>query len=132
MRRIILELAAKAGVDLTQIEANMRIDNEPYERLCIETIGENQISLAHYFEQNGDLVPDPDIVFLMLGDYWYPISFQDQLTYQESVEQDDDGQIVAILDNMRSMISFTSLWADNIKSQGYLEAVKQVGNDNTD
>jgi len=132
MTRVITELAEAGGLDLTSSnDDSMRIDNEPYERLCVEKIDTNVVSIAHYFEQNGDLVPDPDMVFLMLGDYWYPISFQNQLRYEESVKQDDDGQIVAILGNMRSMISFSSSWADNIQSQGYLEAVKPVEKDDS-
>jgi hypothetical protein len=132
MARVITEYAEVAGMDMNSNDGIMRIDNEPFERLCIEKIDTNVISVSHYFEQNGDLVPDPDMVFFILDSYWYPVSFQNQLTYQESMEYDNDGQIVEILENIRSMISFTDTWADIISSQGYLEAVKPVGEENTE
>jgi len=130
--RVITEYAEVAGLDMKASDGSMRIDNEPFERLCIEKIDTNVISVAHYFEQNGDLVPDPDMVFFILDSYWYPVSFQNQLTYQECMEYDNDGQILAVLENIRSMISFTDTWADIISSQGYLEAVKPIGNEDAE
>ncbi len=39
---------------------HVRFDKHGYQRLVIERHGE-QISVAHYFEQNGDLVADRDV-----------------------------------------------------------------------
>ena len=39
---------------------HVRLDQPGYERLVIERHGD-LISVAHYYEQNGDLVPDPDV-----------------------------------------------------------------------
>jgi hypothetical protein len=44
------------------------IDNAPYMRLVIEDIGRGPrgyqaVSVAHYFEQNGDLCQDSEMVF---------------------------------------------------------------------
>jgi len=132
MRKVITKLAEKANLNLSQFQASMRIENKPYQRLCIEQIDTNLISVAHYFEMNGDLVPDPDMVFLILDSYWYPISFQSQIMYEESVKYDADGQIATILSGMKSMVSFASTWAENIIAQGYLEAVKPIGNADTE
>lgn len=43
----------------------------------VECIGENLFSVAHYYEQNGDLVADPDMVFWKspVG-CWLPVSFE--------------------------------------------------------
>lgn len=65
MKEVIAKLAEKHGVDLSQIGAHFRLDQPGYERLCVETISARRVSVAHYFEMNGDLVPDPDIVFLI-------------------------------------------------------------------
>ena len=49
-------------LDAFQNESNfhVRFDMKGYQRLVIERHGE-LISVAHYFEQNGDLVEDPDV-----------------------------------------------------------------------
>ena len=39
---------------------HVRFDMPHYDRLVIER-HDSLISVAHYFEQNGDLVPDPDV-----------------------------------------------------------------------
>ena len=39
-------------------------------------------SVAHYYGQNGDLVPDPDVVFVRPADGWSPVSFQNALAYR--------------------------------------------------
>ena len=48
--------------------------------------------IAHYYEQNGDMMRDPDVVFVIGADqYVYPISYrQDGLgTYPESAVVED-------------------------------------------
>jgi hypothetical protein len=32
--------------------------------------------VAHYGEQNGDLMRDPEIVFEVVADHWQPVSIQ--------------------------------------------------------
>ena len=39
----------------------LKLKSQPYMDLTIERIGPDEISLTHYYEQNGDLVPDPDM-----------------------------------------------------------------------
>ena len=46
----------------------IRLENPPYMRLVIEHIGHGPrgrpaIAVAHYYEQNGDAMRDPEIVF---------------------------------------------------------------------
>ena len=43
----------------TQTDFHVRLEQESYEPLVIERHGE-LISVAHYFEQGGDLIADPD------------------------------------------------------------------------
>src|SRR5438270_8865956 len=50
---------------------SVSIPNEPYMRLVIEHIGTGPrgypaISVAHYFEQNGDLCQDPEMCFELI------------------------------------------------------------------
>ena len=55
---------------LTELSGRpIRVELEGYDRLCIEDAGPAPtpglilISVAHYFEQNGDLMADAGIVF---------------------------------------------------------------------
>jgi conserved hypothetical protein len=77
-------VSASAKKVIQQLEAMMidgyaKIDNTngAFMPVVIEQVGENQISIAHYYEQNGDLMADPEIVFLKkeysYGVEYYPI-----------------------------------------------------------
>ena len=63
----------KMALEIVQKQAkNAKKENEKREQ-----VGENQLSIAHYYEQNGDLMADPEIVFLKkeysYGVEYYPI-----------------------------------------------------------
>ena len=77
-------VSASAKKVIEQLEAMMidgyaKIDNanDAFMPVVVEQVGENQISIAHYYEQNGDLMADPEIVFLKkeysYGVEYYPI-----------------------------------------------------------
>jgi hypothetical protein len=63
MQRVITELAAKYSINLRQVGSHLRLTMPGFDRLVIECIGQNQVSVAHYYELNGDLVAEPDVVF---------------------------------------------------------------------
>ncbi len=50
-------------------------------------------SVAHYYERNGDLVPDADVVFVRRADGWSPVSFQDSLAVRAAVHFHEDSTI---------------------------------------
>ena len=77
-------VSASAKKVIQQLEAMMidgyaKIDHasDIFMPVVVEQVGENQISIAHYYEQNGDLMADPEIVFLKkeysYGVEYYPI-----------------------------------------------------------
>ena len=77
-------VSASAKKVIEQLEAMMidgyaKIDNanDVFMPVVVEQVGENQLSIAHYYEQNGDLMADPEIVFLKkeysYGVEYYPI-----------------------------------------------------------
>lgn len=80
----IKPVSASAKKVIQQLEAMMidgyaKIDNanDVFMLVVVEQVGANQISIAHYYEQNGDLMADPEIVFLKkaysYGIEYYPI-----------------------------------------------------------
>ena len=78
-------------------------------RLCI--------ALAHNFEQNGDLVPDPDMELRvdLENQTVEALTYQDQRVYQEVYPA--PGQVRLGL--KASLNSFLSTWLANIESQGF-------------
>ena len=77
-------------------------------------------SVAHYYEQNGDLICDPDMTFLVAStdDAVYPLTFeQGGLLYQDAIEW-DEGRIKGYRPKMQAdMTSFANGWMRNIKEQ---------------
>ena len=103
----------------------IRLENPPYMRLVIEHIGTGPrglpaISVAHYYEQNGDLMRDPEMVFEVSPDGWEPVSYrQDNLgVYQEAVVV-DNGQTILRPRLIRELKAFARQWDRNLAQQGW-------------
>jgi hypothetical protein len=123
MEYAITSIADKYNLDLTQTETHIRLDMPHFDRLCIEVITPNQISVAHYFEQNGDLMADPELVFWItpLG-RWIPIEWKlDALAQHQYyvTRQGPDGSIreVRVPHGIREL---ADTWARNLESQDWL------------
>lgn len=125
MARVITAIAIKHNIDLRQNGAHLRLDMPGYDRLCVERIEPHSISVAHYFEMNGDLVAEPDVVFFVdPTDIWFPISISQSMTgWREYAELNVDGTAVARYkpQSQRDLASFVEMWAQNIRDQGWLE-----------
>jgi hypothetical protein len=113
----------------------LRLENPPLMRLVIEVIGgpypngAYEVSVAHYAEQNGDAMRDPEITFLVLpsdqGHAWSPLTFEN--SYLGAC------QVVAVVNaegamqvrqprQMQDLREFANQWDINIKHQGFGEA----------
>ncbi len=110
-------------------------------RMCIEHVGNGLrgmtlVSIAHYFEQNGDLMADPDLVFEVNPDEdgplswktgeWGPVSFTQHSTgtYQEAVIL-REGKVMIAPRLVASLKSFARMWDRNLKAQGYVAAFER-------
>lgn len=104
-----------------------RVDNSPgcFMAVSVEHIGLTNMgpvfSVTHYYQQNGDLMCDPDMTFLQgeKGQFW-PLSFQNDgvAVYEESVEFGDDGNPVRFNAGLqRKHAEFADQWMKNIKEQ---------------
>ena len=77
MQKLIERMAKDRNVDLSQPETHFRVESGGFMDLVVENVGLNQISVAHYYEQNGDLCQDPEVVFLVGCDgEWYAVHQQ--------------------------------------------------------
>jgi len=110
--------------------------------LVIERIAENIMtdfgaaklySLAHYYEQNGDLMSDPQMCFLVIDQrtqtkdiehiFIYPQMYQlDGLgIYEESILIKDNRVIGCKKAWQDGHCGFANLWLNNIRQQGFLK-----------
>ena len=103
----------------TQLDFHVRFDMPGYQRLVIERHGE-LISVAHYFEQNGDLVPDPEVE--LHYPTWAPTAITQAfgIRREKFITRMND---VVLVDTRfdREVSSFLSMWARNIQAQGWAQ-----------
>src|SRR5581483_4175236 len=102
----------------TQEELHVRFDMPPYQPLVIERHGK-LISVAHYFEQNGDLVPDPDVELHYPS--WAPTAITQAYLGYRTKFIERDGQTFVDTHFHKEVSSFLTMWARNIKAQGWAE-----------
>lgn len=100
---------------------HVRFDKTGYQRLVIERHGE-LISVAHYFEQNGDLVADPDVE--LHYPTWVPTAITQAFFGYRQKFFERDGKTFVDTRFHKEVSSFLTLWARNIKAQGWAEGGK--------
>ena len=101
-------------------EFHVKIEHSPYMPLTIERHGP-QVIVAHYFKQNGDLVPDPDMEFELGPDsLWYPVAIQFAIgTYRRCFYETPSGQSVINQRERLGQRRFSDMWARNLNAQGF-------------
>lgn len=97
----------------------LRIDNPPFLPLVIERHGLSA-SVTHYFEQNGDLIPDPDMEFIITNsEEWFPVATQFATGhYRRAIFFEEDKKLVS-KNELCSQIQFANMWAKNLLEQGF-------------
>lgn len=103
----------------TSREFHLRIENPPWMVLVIER-HDDEISVAHYTEQNGDLIRDPELTFRWPD--WVPTSItQDLLAHYAEVFPIIDGKQRVRPGLLADLKSFAAMWAGNLQAQGFTE-----------
>ena len=112
----------------------LKIENLPYMALVIEAVPEpgplnlSAISVAHYGEQNGDLMRDPEMCFelskpplsgLVFSAYYYRNEYMGVEQYSRFW---DENNYVFVPDLYEQHETFARQWDRNIRDQGFLEA----------
>lgn len=114
-------LALLPAVQTMEQGGAVKMKAEPFMDLCIDVIRQQgtvtQISMAHYYEQNGDLVPDPDmeVMLMHVTRLALPVHFQNALAYRVCIE----GEKVINGKELADQSCFLSMWLRNIKAQGH-------------
>ena len=123
MQEMIMRLARQHGVDLSKVGAHFRLEMLGYDPLSVENVGCNMISVAHFFLQNGDVMYDPEMVFLLYNGGWVPYSITQAPMggYREVIVLDDAGNPSRYSQRgMNELWRFAGMWARNIAEQGWL------------
>ena len=118
----------------------VRITVPGFMPLSVEDIGRSGegnrlVSLCHYGEQNGDMMRDPDIVFMFHdlpdGQAAEPVSFRNDYMAicQEVYNYDDNGKRTHMKPALkRELKAFCRTWFNNIRAQGFFspEAKREI------
>ena len=110
---------------MVKLGDHRKIDNTngTFMAACVEVIGQAGlgplVSVAHYYEQNGDLMRDPDVVFLIGADqHVYPISYRhDGLGIDQEAAVVEDGQWNVKPKMQADITRFANQWMLNIQDQ---------------
>ena len=118
----------------------VRITVSGYMPLSVEEIGSSGdgyrlVSLCHYGEQNGDLMRDPDIIFLFHngpdGVAAEPVSFRNDYLgiVQDVYRYDETGRRTHVVPSLKQELKdFAESWFANLKDQGFFgsTAVREI------
>lgn len=117
--RMIDELTGGLLKFISSPKGYLKLKSAGYMDLTIERLNPNEVSLTHYFLQNGDLVPDPDMqVVLDFNEHSAKaVSFQNCINYI-SVYLDDDKINVKL---QKELNEFLCDWLTNLKAQGFFQ-----------
>ena len=113
---------------------HLHIDNPPWMPLDIEDIeisgpnGLPTVSVAHYGQQNGDAMRDPEMLFeirrdgseIVLVPYYWRNDYLGIERY--SSFRDDEHKLFTLANLKRQHEEFARLWDNNLRTQGYYEA----------
>ncbi len=118
----------------------VRITVPGYMPLSVEEIGSSGdgyrlVSLCHYGEQNGDLMRDPDMVFLFHnapdGAAAEPVSFRNDYLglSQEVYRYDETGRRTHVVSSLKQDLKeFARAWFVTLREQGFFAstAVREI------
>jgi len=113
----------------------LKIENAPYMALVIEATDESgpsglpAISVAHYGEQNGDLMRDPEMCFELgfadapyLNAFYYRSDYTGVEQWSRTIEH---GQYLYLVSLHKQHERFAKVWDNNLRLQGFAEAFEQ-------
>ena len=108
-----------AGLEVGQART---IDNSRgmYMPVHVDRLAENVYAVAHYYKQNGDRVPDPDMEFLRGRDgNFYPLAIKHSTGhYTRAVTVGESGKPESYApDAQKELATFANLWMRTICEQ---------------
>ena len=85
--------------------------------------GEIVIALAHNYEQNGDLIPDPDMEIRINP----LLKMAEALTYQDTYGYQEVYPVPGMVNlrNKQMLNTFLKMWLQNLKNQGFKKQAEE-------
>ena len=114
---------------MNDADSHRRFESSGFMPLVVELIGSDRhgfpvFSLAHYGEQNGDLMCDPDMTLAVNFDAGEvePLTFQNDYMgiYQTVYKHDSAGRLLYSRRLRSELDDFLRQWLANIKEQGFI------------
>lgn len=98
-------------------EGYLKLKSKGFMDLVIEKIDNDVISIVHYYESMGDLVPDPDVTVRidLQNKVAEALTYQDSLTYQIVYPEANK----VILKYKKSLNTFLCQWLRVLAKQGF-------------
>ena len=134
--KTVLQIIVEAG-GLTNA-GYISVENEPWMRLVIEVLPERGpdghivVSVAHYGEQNGDAMRDPEMLFEVVEEVgrepeFWPFYFRNDYAAVEqwSRRRDEAENLHSLPKRTHDFEQFAKLWDRNLREQGFLEAFRR-------
>ena len=130
--RTVLQIIEKAGGFRPSLY--LKIDNRPYMELVIEAVGEPgplglpSVSVAHYGEQNGDAMRDPEMCFelasasdgaLSLNPFYYRNDYVGVEQWSRNLVR---GHYVQLAELHKQHERFAHTWDNNLRLQNFADA----------
>jgi hypothetical protein len=132
-----MKLYQAFAMDLNQLLSSahaLRITVHGYMPLSVEEIGVTEdghrlVSLCQYGEQNGDMMRDPDLVFMLSnlpdGPAAEPVSYRNDYLgiFQEVYRYDEAGRRTHVLPRVKQDLKeFATSWFTTLRDQGFFAA----------
>lgn len=134
MRNKIEQLAKKHNVDLYAGEFILSIKHPPFQPLVIESAGPRCIAVTHYIMSGGpfpELLCDPTMEFVWFDGisasgkdrkFWFPSYLRMVNGRDWTAGTTEGGEIKTYNPALAAQLkSFASMWARNIKGQGFID-----------
>jgi hypothetical protein len=134
--KTVLQIIEEAG-GLIRAEC-ISVENQPWMRLVIEVLPERGpdghvvVSVAHYGEQNGDAMRDPEMLFEVVEEVgsepeFWPFYFRNDYAAVEqwSRRRDEAENLHSLPKRTHDFEQFAKLWDRNLREQGFLEAFRR-------
>jgi hypothetical protein len=112
---------------LNDVGDSKKIDNSTgFMAVHVEIIGKPDcehitagwiVSVAHYYEQHGDLVCDPDCTFLFTKGNVFPMTFEQGGVIYQVAAKLEEGKILFNSKVQKDLVTFCNGWMLNIQEQ---------------
>lgn len=104
-------------IGIMKVKESVHLKSPGFMDLVVEKLGNKHYSLTHYYELNGDLVPDPDMEVRIMPEQKMSeaLSYQDTFGYRCVYDGDKiDAK------TKKDLNTFLNQWLTNLIDQGFV------------